>query len=85
MNPTVVKFCWAAAAGAFLLSAIGCKQQDAAETLPVPVHTAMVQTIAVGNGANYSQIATYLASINLSQSTTWEYPLKTMARATGAP
>jgi len=38
---------------------------------------------AVGNGANYSQIAKYLASINLSQGTSWEYPLKTMARATG--
>jgi multidrug efflux pump subunit AcrA (membrane-fusion protein) len=66
MNPTVVKFCLAAAAGTFLLSAIGCKQQDAAETLPVPVHTAMVQTIAVGNGAKYSASIVPYAQVDLA-------------------
>jgi multidrug efflux pump subunit AcrA (membrane-fusion protein) len=66
MNPTALKFCWAATAGTFLLSAIGCKQQDAAETLPVPVHTAMVQTIAVGNGAKYSASIIPYAQVDLA-------------------
>jgi virginiamycin B lyase len=38
---------------------------------------------AVGNGANYAQVAKYLASINLSGGSSWEYPLKTMPRPTG--
>jgi RND family efflux transporter MFP subunit len=66
MNPTVIKFCWAAAAGTLLLGAMGCKQQDAAETLPVPVHTAMVQTIAVGNGAKYSASIVPYAQVDLA-------------------
>jgi RND family efflux transporter MFP subunit len=66
MKSTVVKFCLAGAAGTFLVSAIGCKQQDAAETLPVPVHTAMVQTIAVGNGAKYSASIVPYAQVDLA-------------------
>src|ERR1700733_1617840 len=66
MNPTVIKFCWNAAAGTLLLGAMGCKQQDAAETLPVPVHTAMVQTIAVGNGAKYSASIVPYAQVDLA-------------------
>jgi streptogramin lyase len=38
----------------------------------------------VGNGANIMATAKYLASINLSEGPTWEYPLKTMPRPTGA-
>ena len=37
----------------------------------------------IGHGANVDAIAKYLASINLSSSPTWEYPLKTMPRPTG--
>ena len=37
----------------------------------------------IGNGANVDAIAKYLASINLSEGPTWEYPLKTMPRPTG--
>src|SRR3984893_4672494 len=66
MNPTVIKFCIAGVAGPLLLGAIGCKQQDAAETLPVPVHTAMVQTIAVGNGAKYSASIVPYAQVDLA-------------------
>ena len=66
MNPTVIKFCVAGVAGSLLLGAIGCKQQDAAETLPLPVHTAMVQTIAVGNGAKYSASIVPYAQVDLA-------------------
>jgi RND family efflux transporter MFP subunit len=66
MNPTVIKFCVAALVSPLLLGAIGCKQQDAAETLPVPVHTAMVQTIAVGNGAKYSASIVPYAQVDLA-------------------
>src|ERR1700733_14771034 len=66
MNPTVIKFCWNAAAGTFVLGTMGCKQQDAAETLPVPAHTAMVQTIAVGNGAKYSASIVPYAQVDLA-------------------
>jgi virginiamycin B lyase len=37
----------------------------------------------IGNGANFDTVAAYLASINLSEGTSFEYPLKTMPRATG--
>src|SRR5882757_3298585 len=66
MNPIMVRVCVAGVAGPLLLVAIGCKQQDAAETLPVPVHTAMVQTIAVGNGAKYSASIVPYAQVDLA-------------------
>jgi multidrug efflux system membrane fusion protein len=66
MNPTVVKFCIAAAVSALVLGSTACKQENAAETLPVPVHTAMVQTIAVGNGAKYSASIVPYAQVDLS-------------------
>jgi hypothetical protein len=37
-----------------VLGLTACKQQDSAETLPLPVHTALVQPVAVGNGVKYS-------------------------------
>jgi RND family efflux transporter MFP subunit len=66
MNPTVVKFCIAAAVSPLALGATACKQENAAETLPVPVHTAMVQTIAVGNGAKYSASIVPYAQVDLA-------------------
>jgi len=66
MNPIIIRVCVAGMAGPLLLGAIGCKQQDAAETLPVPVHTAMVQTIAVGNGAKYSASIVPYAQVDLA-------------------
>jgi RND family efflux transporter MFP subunit len=65
MNPTVVKFCIAAAVSPLVL-VTACKQENAAETLPVPVHTAMVQTIAVGNGAKYSASIVPYAQVDLA-------------------
>ena len=66
MNPTAVKFCLTAFATALTLSGIACKQQNSAETLPLPVHTAMVQTIAVGNGAKYSASIVPYAQVDLA-------------------
>ncbi len=37
----------------------------------------------IGNGADMSATAKYLASINLSEGPTWEYPLKTLPRPSG--
>ena len=37
----------------------------------------------IGNGANVAATAKYLASINLSEGSSWEYPLQTMKRASG--
>jgi multidrug efflux system membrane fusion protein len=49
-----------------MLGATACKQENSAETLPLPVHTAMVQTIAVGNGAKYSASIVPYAQVDLS-------------------
>jgi RND family efflux transporter MFP subunit len=66
MNPTAVKFCLTALGTALTLSGTACKQQNSAETLPLPVHTAMVQTIAVGNGAKYSASIVPYAQVDLA-------------------
>jgi RND family efflux transporter MFP subunit len=66
MNPTGAKFCLTALAIALTLSGTACKQQNSAETLPLPVHTAMVQTIAVGNGAKYSASIVPYAQVDLA-------------------
>jgi len=66
MNPTAAKFCLTALAIALTLSGTACKQQNSAETLPLPVHTAMVQTIAVGNGAKYSASIVPYAQVDLA-------------------
>jgi RND family efflux transporter MFP subunit len=66
MNPTGAKFCLTALAIALTLSGTACKKQNSAETLPLPVHTAMVQTIAVGNGAKYSASIVPYAQVDLA-------------------
>jgi multidrug efflux system membrane fusion protein len=66
MNPTAAKLCLAAMTSALLLGASGCKQENAAEALPLPVHTAMVQTIVVGNDARYSANIVPYAQVDLS-------------------
>ena len=57
---------FSAAATGILLSAVGCKQQNAAETLPLPVHTAVVQTLSMGNGARYSASIVPYAQVDLA-------------------
>jgi multidrug efflux system membrane fusion protein len=68
MNPLAVqKYLWVAVlAGCLMLGATACKQENSAETLSLPVHTAMVQTIAVGNGAKYSASIVPYAQVDLS-------------------
>jgi RND family efflux transporter MFP subunit len=68
MSPLAVQKClWVAAlASGLMLGATACKQENSAETLSLPVHTAMVQTIAVGNGAKYSASIVPYAQVDLS-------------------
>ncbi len=66
MNPTAFKIWLTAIATALTLAATACKQQNSAETLPLPVHTAMVQTIAIGNGAKYSASIVPYAQVDLA-------------------
>jgi RND family efflux transporter MFP subunit len=54
------------AASTVLLSSTACKQHDAAETLPVPVRTALVQPVAVGNNVKYSASIVPYAQVVLS-------------------
>jgi RND family efflux transporter MFP subunit len=49
-----------------LAGAAGCKQKDSAETLPLPVHTAQVKAISIGNGARYSASIVPYAQVNLA-------------------
>ncbi len=66
MNSIALRLCVSAAVASFLSSAAGCKQQNAAETLPLPVHTAVVQTLSMGNGARYSASIVPYAQVDLS-------------------
>jgi RND family efflux transporter MFP subunit len=66
MNPTARQLWLTAFAAALTLGATACRQQNSAETLPLPVHTAMVQTVAVGNGAKYSASIVPYAQVDLA-------------------
>jgi len=66
MKRTATILCLAAVASPVLLGVSACRQQDAAGTPPLPVRTAMVQTIAVGNGAKYSASIVPYAQVDLS-------------------
>jgi multidrug efflux system membrane fusion protein len=66
MNPATVKRSLAMLGATLLVGLTACKQQNAAETLPLPVHTALVQPVAVGNGAKYSASIVPYAQVNLA-------------------
>jgi RND family efflux transporter MFP subunit len=66
MNPASAKFSIAMLAAASMASLTACKQQNAAETLPLPVHTALVQPVAMGNGAKYSASIVPYAQVTLA-------------------
>jgi RND family efflux transporter MFP subunit len=66
MNPASARFSIAMLAGALLAGLTACKQQNAAETLPLPVHTALVQPVAMGNGAKYSASIVPYAQVTLA-------------------
>ncbi|MGC2398715.1 MAG: efflux RND transporter periplasmic adaptor subunit [Acidobacteriaceae bacterium] len=66
MNCTSVKFLLAASLAALMAGVVGCKQQNSAETMPLPVHTALVQPVAMGNGAKYSASIVPYAQVNLA-------------------
>ena len=65
MNPAAIRLSLAVAA-TVLLAGTACKQQNSAETLPLPVHTAMVQTIAIGNSVKYSASIVPYSQVTLS-------------------
>ena len=66
MNPATVKRSLAVLGTTLLVGLTGCKQQNSAETLPLPVHTALVQPVAVGNGAKYSASIVPYAQVTLA-------------------
>jgi RND family efflux transporter MFP subunit len=66
MNPATVKRSLAMLGATLVVGLTACKQQNAAETLPLPVHTALVQPVAVGNGAKYSASIVPYAQVNLA-------------------
>jgi RND family efflux transporter MFP subunit len=66
MNPAAIRLSLAVAATTLLAGATACKQQTTAETTPLPVHTATVQSIDVGNGAKYSANIVPYAQVTLS-------------------
>ncbi|MGB0124359.1 MAG: efflux RND transporter periplasmic adaptor subunit [Silvibacterium sp.] len=56
----------AALACSFTIAATGCKQQEAPAAVPVPVHTALVQTISTQNGVKYSASIVPYAQVDLA-------------------
>jgi RND family efflux transporter MFP subunit len=66
MHSFAPRLCVSAAAAGLLLTAVACKQQNAAETLPLPVHIAAVRTLSIGNGARYSASIVPYAQVDLS-------------------
>jgi RND family efflux transporter MFP subunit len=66
MNPASVRLSLAMLAAALMAGLTACKQQNAAETLPLPVHTALVQPVAMGNGAKYSASIVPYAQVTLA-------------------
>lgn len=66
MNPAALRLSLAAAATTLLAGATACKQQTTAETVPLPVHTATVRSIDVGNEAKYSANIVPYAQVTLA-------------------
>jgi multidrug efflux system membrane fusion protein len=66
MNPAFAKCSLALLGATLVVGLTACKQQDAAEALPLPVHTALVQAVAVGNGAKYSANIVPYAQVTLA-------------------
>jgi RND family efflux transporter MFP subunit len=66
MNPASAKVSIVMLAAALMAGLTACKQQNAAETLPLPVHTALVQPVAMGNGAKYSASIVPYAQVTLA-------------------
>lgn len=63
---TIKRFFVTATVGFLLLTANACKQDTIAGKAPVPVRTAMVQNIAVGNPAKYSASIVPYSQVDLA-------------------
>jgi hypothetical protein len=82
MNPASAKFSIAMLAATLMAGVTACKQQNAAETLPLPVHTALVQPVAMGNGAKYSASIVPYAQVTLATyPPDWKASARSRARA----
>ena len=67
MIRSVLRQCAVVTSGASLAICLsGCKQDAAASKAPLPVHTAMVQSTAVGNPARYSANIVPYSQVNLA-------------------
>jgi RND family efflux transporter MFP subunit len=66
MNPAFMRCSLGMLSASLLVGLTACKQQNAAQTLPLPVHTALVQAVAVGNGAKYSASIVPYAQVTLA-------------------
>jgi multidrug efflux system membrane fusion protein len=66
MNPASVKFWFALLAAAMMPGLTACQQRNTAETVPLPVHTSLVQPVAISNGAKYSASIVPYAQANLA-------------------
>lgn len=67
MNCSVLRQCALVMSTASLaLCLSGCKENAAASKAPLPVHTAMVQSVAVGNPARYSASIVPYSQVNLA-------------------
>jgi len=62
----MIRFVFIASAAALSLWTTGCKQDAVASKAPLPVHTALVQSIDVGNTARYSASIVPYSQVNLA-------------------
>lgn len=56
----------AALASTFAVTVVACKQKESVATLPLPVHTAVVQTLSAESGTKYSATIVPYAQVDLS-------------------
>src|ERR1700751_1422947 len=62
----MIRFILITSATALSVWALGCKQDAAASNTPLPVHTALVQSVDVGNTARYSASIVPYSQVNLA-------------------
>lgn len=63
---TYQRSCISALAALLAMGTAACRQEDAAATMPLPVHTALAQTISIENGTKYSASIAPYAQVDLA-------------------
>ena len=80
----MLRFLFVTSAAALSVCAVGCKQSAATGKTPLPVHTALVQTIDVGNTARYSASIVPYSQVNLAfQSSGYVDRIRQVSSASG--